>query len=130
MGHYTRMFAVYDNGEEIFQGTAYEIREAIETIATKDQLYTYEKTGHRLYGRYTFKDIGKKYVEKKDPPKKKKTPKHDMELEYLVTNLRLYGNTCFKNRGERYKKELEDLGIRFRTKRLITFKDGYLLERV
>lgn len=132
MGHYVRTFAMYDNGEEVFRGTAIEIeKEFSDVIESRDRVYAYERLGTKLYGRYTFKDAGNRYVPNpKELPKKRSTPKHDRELEYLVTHLRIYGNTSFRNRADKYRKELEALGIRFKTSRLKMFKEGYLLERI
>ena len=132
MGHYVRTFAMFDNGEEVFRGTAIEIeKEFSDVIESRDRVYAYERLGTKLYGRYTFKDAGNRYVPNpKELPKKRSTPKHDRELEYLVTHLRIYGNTSFKNRADKYKKELEALGIRFKTRKSTILKDCYILERI
>ena len=122
---------MYDGEQEIFRGTANEIKKAFDDdISCKDQIYTYERTGHRLYGRYTFKDAGLRFVPNEKKEKPKKVTKHDRELEYLAMHLRIYGNVFFHKRADNYKKELEDLGIQFKTRKCVMFNDGFILERI
>lgn len=130
MAHYVREFVMYEDGKEVFRGTAIEIEKAYEEIESRDRVYAYAKLGTNLYGKYTFKDAGKRFVPDEKEKKPKKVSKHDKELEYLVTHLRIYGNVFFHKRADRYKKELEEMGIRFTTRKCSVFKDGFILERI
>lgn len=131
MGHYVKIFAVYDNGTEVFRGTAKEIEEKNYFIGSRDKIYTYVDKKRKLYDRWSFKDVGTRWSEKKDPPKpKRKQTKHQYDFEWIRTALLNHPFTSYHNDGREFVEELKAEGILFEAEKCPYKKGHYYLKRI
>lgn len=133
MGHYVKKFAVYDNGTEVFRGTAIEI-ENWNDMLTRDKVYAYVYSQRTMFGRYTIKQVESVWSEKKDPPKKKektKEQKHRETLDWIKFALMQPPEykTSYHTDGREFKNELEAHGITFEAEKHPYEKKVWYLKR-
>jgi len=137
------LYAVYDNGEKIFEGTANEVAERFKM--SPKSVNTYSKRNSKFENKYDIKVTGrtqsiqKPYVPKAKQPRKSKDEEY---LEYLETHLRMYGNTSTSKDPEKYLLKLREKGIEckvrkvyenYSTSKLARYRkkvNWYILERV
>jgi len=106
------LYAVYENGEKIFEGTANEVGEHFKM--SPKSVNTYSKRNSKFENKYDIKVTGrtqsiqKPYVKKQKPDKKSEEAAY---LEYLEQKIRLFGNVWVHGDPQKYILKLKEKGI-------------------
>ena len=133
MGHYAKVFAVTENGNEVFRGTAKEI-ENWNYMITRDLIYNYTYSERRVFGIYKITHVGEKLITPKKDQKKKenKGSKHEQALEWIRIALKQppYYMTSYHTNGKEFADELKAEGILFTAEKCPYKKGHYYLKRV
>lgn len=108
------IYALYENGKEVFRGTYNDICENIGEI--NNSLGWYETRGCKLFGKYEVKKVGKNTDTGERLPRIFPDAKKLDTLDYLLMHLNQYGNTILNsNRSEqdviKYIRQLKRKGI-------------------
>lgn len=114
------IYAVYDGDIEVFRGTSQQVTEKFDLCGTSPNEYF--RRNMLIQRKYRVVVLGNApHKERKE--KARSLTKHEKELEYLVTHLRTYGNTIFPTEPKKYIKELNDLGINVRYRKVRDWDD-------
>lgn len=127
-----RLFKVIEDGEEVFVGTASEIKEYYHISGN---IYQYINSEHKFLRKYNLvstnenNDIASDTVNNTKKPRNK-NKKTISDLDYLIKMLSLNNNTIFKGNIEEYIEPLKEHGIIITYKRSTYDNAFYLVERI
>ena len=103
------LYALYEDGEKVFEGTSHQIAEKL--FVDYKMVCVYARRQGKLLNKYRVMVVGRppsKRIPVEKPPKK---TKDEIRLDYLSTHLQTYGNTVSKTDPEKYLPALSEMGI-------------------